>query len=254
MMEKKGLLSILSVLYLLGCQADRLIDTTFSNTTNLHDHAWFQYLQEVYGRSIDHKKVNASALEFFYKRSTVELVDNAPPSYLPYHAFISLFSIRKGYHGTLYPDNSWVEVTRISTRCFAYYHGFSDYVEGLSTTITYSIDFMPLLKKSYASAGTMNVKRPYGCWFFSTKGTGIYVNVGRTLAAKNRPELHRKLSIPCFEKLYCFPPGDALWCTRAIEEGYDSIQVPTIYGSVELVICTKRCAMEPVGETCPPVS
>ena len=77
----------------------------------------------------------------------------------------------------------------------------------------------------------------------------MFVNVGKTLVAKSRPELHNMLKITCSRrgKSNCFVEGDKNYCTRALILGYDSIQLDTVehypppFGemfSPELIICS----------------
>ena len=56
------------------------------------------------------------------------------------------------------------------------------------------------------------------------KGSGVFVNTGNTYVGYSRLDIHRKFGIPCQSPPSCMP-GDLLWCSRALQEGYDSIQV-----------------------------
>ena len=61
-----------------------------------------------------------------------------------------------------YEDDTWVEVSRFSTKVL------NGYEEGYTT--------------AYFKDG---VPAPYGCWFTPSKGSGIFVNVGRVLNLKD---------------------------------------------------------------------
>jgi hypothetical protein len=69
----------------------------------------------------------------------------------------------------------------------------------------------------------------YGCWAWPLlpprqRGTGVFINVGRTLVFKTRTLAFKW----CPESLPAppHPPGfDNLWAKRAHDEGYDSIQI-----------------------------
>ena len=47
---------------------------------------------------------------------------------------------------------------------------------------------------------------PYGCWFFRLAGSGIYVNVGRTLVMTQRWLSHTNLSVKQYTSTTILPP------------------------------------------------
>ena len=100
----------------------------------------------------------------------------------------------------------------------------------------------------------------YGCWFFVTPGSGVFVNVGRSLRFSSRQAARAFLSAADKST-----PVDLNWCTRALELGYDSVQIGAEHASymrhesgqerdvAEVVICSGRCASERVCGRCPPL-
>lgn len=95
----------------------------------------------------------------------------------------------------------------------------------------------------------------YGCWFFVTPGSGVFVNVGRSLRRSSRDEVDHLLNAG----------NNGTWCQRALELGYDSIQVGTetsnyVHHSsgskkrdqTELVICSGGCQSN-LCSLCPPI-
>jgi len=87
--------------------------------------------------------------------------------------------------------------------------------------------------------------QPYGCWFHVMKGTGVFLNIGKTMVM-DRKKLHRDSS----SKEWC---ADSK-CPDALANGYDSVQyISGWHGMHELVMCSGQCATEPLLSTCPPV-
>ena len=129
-------------------------------------------------------------------------------------------------------DGSWTEVLRVSTACIMdgnqplrysdgepFNEGKNRWWPGDAGKAAYS--FLP-------SAASQRGRWPYGCWFYLVKGAGIFVNVGRSLRALTRHDVHQKLGIPCAESEDPFctrPPGDKLYCHLARQQGFDSIQI-----------------------------
>lgn len=104
-----------------------------------------------------------------------------------------------------------------------------------------------------------------GCWFFAAAGSGVFINIGRSLRYRTRQAAAKALGPPD-------PVGakrDGTWCTTARARGYDSVQVQTdLPGStfmyvkhasrqtralVELVVCHDDCATKPACDACPPM-
>ena len=162
---------------------------------------------------------------------------------------------------TFVPDHGWAEVWRRGP------HGG----RGLEGKIDRTKARVPSDPKLYRRAAglldsTSQLPRmlPYGCWFyFNTKGSGVFLKVGRSLRARTRKEMTEALGLPCLSSFNrhpgwreedCYIPGDFVWCALARMRGYDSLQVAWSHqeGAPELVLCTGRCASAPLNGSCPP--
>eukprot|EP00966_Prymnesium_polylepis_P167616 3874662-Prymnesium_polylepis.1 len=56
----------------------------------------------------------------------------------------------------------------------------------------------PITPASLAAAASIPESRwPYGCWFWPVRGSGVYVNVGRSLRVATRADAHAALGLPC---------------------------------------------------------
>jgi len=82
----------------------------------------------------------------------------------------------------------------------------------------------------------------YGCWFWTGRGSGIFVNVGQTAYGRDLPDIHRK----------GFANHDCGWARQLLRSGQDSLQVLSTHpflhqgvkswvGPTELVIATRTC-------------
>ena len=190
-----------------------------------------------------------------------------------------------------YPSHTWVEVTRLSISKLikrsiqksiihrnwinSDYHTYG-WMEGWSTGFPAS----DINNRSHV---------PYGCWFYISPGSGIYVNIGHTLVSR-RDDLFFTLSL---HKNGCLMSRshtkskrndnnndlndlsdsssddnydssllhdgtidnnyqciDKYFCTRAMELGYNSIQ---IIDRKELVICHQQCSSVSYDGACPPI-
>ena len=110
------------------------------------------------------------------------------------------------------------------------------------------------------------VPRPYGCWYFVAPGTGVSVNIGRSLSFDSRQHASDYFDTMSDNARWNGMgwSDDTAWCTVALERGFDSIQVnvdsaPYVHhesrtdrGMVELVVCSGRCATEELCGSCPP--
>ena len=130
------------------------------------------------------------------------------------------------------PDGSWAEVTRVMGHCFPPSWGRhadgAPYNEGRSRG--WPGDFGPAYEAAgWPAAAAADSEWGYGCWFFLARGSGVFVNVGRSLVAQTRNAVARALGAGCRDGGECnlpwMPPLDKLWCTLATQRGYDSIQV-----------------------------
>ena len=102
-------------------------------------------------------------------------------------------------------DHSWVEVTRIAER-----------------------SFFPRPKKREGGA--------LGCWFFAAAGSGVFLNVGRSLRVTRREDLAAALNMTNdvlrqagidrkFFEVYPYSIDPLGLCGRAAARGYDSLQI-----------------------------
>ena len=136
---------------------------------------------------------------------------------------------RRGTTTILYPSYSWVEVNHFSSNFFLAF-GIVPYNEGYSTGFA---------KTAYI--GNYSYV-PYGCWFHVMKGTGVFINIGKTLAIANTTELLSYLGLNsqgCIEGVDCngLPYVDKYLCSKALELNYDSIQLSGDFIN-ELIMCS----------------
>lgn len=85
---------------------------------------------------------------------------------------------------------------------------------------------------------------------------GAAVNVGKSLRVKTRGEVAKTLGLPCGHYPWCSgdkSPQDKMWCTKAQELGYDSIQIQNSgHAQSELLVC-KGCGEAALNGACPPL-
>ena len=109
-------------------------------------------------------------------------------------------------------DHEWVEVQRVASNCTSAHNVWIG--DGL----------MPISQKA-APNGTRLIN---GCWFNIVRGTGVWVNVGRSWRWPSRNTLD-KLVVSRFGSAVVRErvgtEVDVLWCSMARKLGYDSIQV-----------------------------
>tara|TARA_B110001452_G_C15232565_1_gene426872 strand:- start:307 stop:2625 length:2319 start_codon:yes stop_codon:yes gene_type:complete len=118
------------------------------------------------------------------------------------------------------PDDSWVEVIRVGTKTF------SDTAEK-STRQT----------ANASGSSTFGEGGAHGCWFLLARGSGIFLNVGRSIRANNRSHLMSTFGEPLNAREldgYSRNPWLENWhnprarycnlCRMARANGYDSIQ------------------------------
>ena len=170
-------------------------------------------------------------------------------------------------------DHSWVEVTRFGPEpCSAAqsHHMCEGRVHPWTERRSQQ---QQLHGSSLASLAAST--RPFGCWFFIASGSGVWVNIGRSLRFPSRAAAWRmlgnKLRVPASQRLADSACRDYLWCSAALQLGADSIQVRVDGHATcanlryvshrskldremsELVICSGRCSDVPVCGVCPPV-
>lgn len=64
---------------------------------------------------------------------------------------------------------------------------------------------------------------PFGCWFFLAPGSGVYLNVTRTLAVRSREDLFELWELP--KRHHTNGAHDAHLCSAARSRGYRTIQI-----------------------------
>tara|TARA_B110001452_G_scaffold265972_1_gene271740 strand:- start:1052 stop:1792 length:741 start_codon:yes stop_codon:yes gene_type:complete len=159
-------------------------------------------------------------------------------------------------------DNTWTSVLRVSSSCIMDGNHQLQYSDGEPFTEGKNRGWPGDAGKAaysfYPTAASHRSRWPYGCWFYLVRSAGVFVNVGHSLRAATRRDVHRQLGIPCAEQEdpYCTrPPGDKLYCHLARERGYDSIQIASSHFNrrPEMIVCTGKCGATAVRTACPPV-
>jgi len=109
----------------------------------------------------------------------------------------------------------------------------------------------------------------YGCFFNVRKGTGVFMNVGKTLVVRNDTDakalFHRKLGVEVGER---DDAKFAYYCPHALKLGFDTVQITewvdpwlaeTTWGATEgghgvhqLILCSGKCETEKVESSCIP--
>ena len=99
-----------------------------------------------------------------------------------------------------------------------------------------------------------------GCWFFLARGSGVFVNIGRSLRRGTRQEVTSLLL-----GRRDLDDADDEWCDAAVRRGYDSVLVGTegagyttheselTRDAAELVVCSGACAREWSLDACSPL-
>ncbi|KAG8457568.1 hypothetical protein KFE25_003722 [Diacronema lutheri] len=170
----------------------------------------------------------------------------------------------------LVADGAWVEVTRVATTVNSpwqegHSRGWSLYHEMIE-----KLEARRARRPSRHEQYRLPLPLAYGCWFFVAKGTGVWVNVGRSLRVDSRDQLAPRLGTrPPVDDAHTPRIGsfllgeDTHWCTRALQLGYDSIQVAGALGGTtagfvgrsELVVCAGACGTHrDLCGACPPPS
>lgn len=127
-------------------------------------------------------------------------------------------------------DHSWVEVTRWAGSCTRR----RDLVRGDGSLPPCHCFGLPNCRCSARG------RSPIGCFFWIASGSGVFVNVGRSLRARTRAEVTRILSGALGRGVNASAGRDTLrgrvmvsgvsrpedaWCGAALASGWDSIQV-----------------------------
>lgn len=206
-----------------------------------------------------------------------------------------------GHH--LIEDGGWVQVMRFGTKCRAaiegYHEGFvadcgSEYEQinrsdlascthpakvGYGCWFYFAQPDLQTKKRiekdpkkwptPYPSPSNFTFAPFFGKDFETRRSSGIAVNVGKSLRVDSRFSASQALGVPCSDPPLCSTSGkaqDKLWCERASQKGYDSIQIarphlPCLDDAcllgppgwvTELAICTGKCMTEEVHDACPP--
>lgn len=94
----------------------------------------------------------------------------------------------------------------------------------------------------------------YGCWFYLSKGSGIYLNLGRTKVITSRSVLWRYFSelteTNCLRSDHASTCHDKYLCSLAVKHGFDSVQVVEQH---EIIICA-GCGETELVHACPPAA
>lgn len=213
--------------------------------SDLQDISWEEYIKSVYGTSVD---INPIELDMVYKHGAIEMITSGGTS-----STIKPKRTKNAIQDT-YTQNfassflhlpiqshGWAEVTRMSGRCLSKAVG-QPWVEGLSHGFPFWTSYDP-----------SKPKVPYGCWFYVSRGSGVFVNVKKTLFIPNRelaPDILR-VSNDSIQR-----ENDRDFCWYAMAMGYDSFQMVQRVGgteNIELAICTGRCGTIPLTSSCPPL-
>jgi hypothetical protein len=190
-----------------------------------------------------------------YKKINNNLLDGYVDGHIQKHMLI--FSNTDYENRKAYKDFDWVEVTRGSTLCHINNHPalFGMNVENRKK---FEDNYYQGLSRGWPGDEGFDERKPqpYGCWFYIVRGTGIYINVGKTLGANSRSDAMRILDLQCLDPPNCYSgQNDFNICRKVIEKGYDSIQIFNSHERRvhELVYCSGKCATQPVKGACPPL-
>ena len=162
----------------------------------------------------------------------------------------------------LVADHEWAAVTRVATDCILGANGsgltYDDgerFTEGRNRG--WPGDAGRAAYAFHPSAASHKSRWGYGCWFYLMRGAPAAINVGRSLRAQTRREVHATLGIPCpaSDPLCTTPPGDKLYCELASKLGYATIQIAQAHFNArpELIACHGKCMSAAVRGACPPL-
>jgi hypothetical protein len=221
------------------------IDSPFQQLIR-EDLSWKEYLNDIYDVDVKNRyeiqnltkhllTKNDPVSYYRYGSVDTKLVEVAYPNWQMTNHYMrqSAFSVDVHYEESRrgipikYDSNSWVEVHHFASSFFPSF-GLTPYNEGYS---------------------------PYGCWFHIIKGTGVFINIGKTLAIEDTMELFKYLGLDshgCIEGVDCgdLQYVDKYLCTKALQLHYDSIQLFR-ENLNELIMCSGICAQIPINSSCP---
>ena len=227
------------------------------------DYSWYDYLKQVYGHNINlstYEQINKSSILFVYKFAKVKVIElyKSDSSLVKTHLSDSADKYRISYmHNSLFTDNAWIEVSRFSTSYLNL--GWN---EGYSTGI-----YNTYIKNENYTVGN-NTKVPYGCYFHSAPGSGIYINTKKIYMESNDISLSKQFPHTlvndtnfCINSDKSIQCGDKYICTLVLNEGYYSkynnigIKLSrknrTKLRNDQFVICGGNCATQELSTTCP---
>lgn len=161
--------------YIKSCQIHLQHNYIKFNDDTTVDLTWSQYIDLVYGDNTaqeQHPTLQkiSNKFEFFYLNTHIKFLSLTPfitPSVV--RALPTARFINNPYHDHhSYESYQWVEVMR-----YKVHNLFNQFpAEGL-----FALNWTNIKGYHYQSP----TKVPYGCWFYSAPGSGIYVNVGKVL-------------------------------------------------------------------------
>ena len=144
-------------------------------------------------------------------------------------------------------DFQEIEVNRVSSeRCLGVEEGF---VQAMPTDPQAHGDFYADVDPRAVNAST---RLNYGCWFVHSPGSGIWLNLRKTLRGGDIADMRRLLGLPTHFSDGTPYQSNRLFCERAVALGYESIYWH-IHGWVEVVACYGGCATQRVKGACPPI-
>jgi len=229
------------------------------------DSSWMEYTSEVYHEptttisttnNSDTTFITPSMIsrnvEVYYRKSNINIIPldwSDSSKYKPYPRWSEndqRWNYLQGYNGLkVYADHTWIEVHRFSSIYLSKIlnigrANYVEYHEGYS-------------EHKYSKNSNEPLFVPYGCWFVMAKGSGIFVNTGKSMRMK---EKHYPLQFEeldphtgCWKGINSAKCADRYLCSVALKRGYDSVQIET---NSEFVICNGNCATVSFNSSCPP--
>lgn len=224
--------------------------------------SFYEYIETVYGEipNILFKYY----LDIIYSRANVQFRFQDSFKSIKYDLFdghiqkhITTFSNIDYENRRGHQDNDWVEVTRGSTLCHINNHPALDGLN-IENKKKFENNYYEGYSRGWPGDEGFDERKPqpYGCWFYIVRGTGVYINIGKTIVANSTSNAMQILDLPCLDPPNCYSgQNDFDICRKVIEKGYDSIQ---IFNSRErrvheLVYCSGNCSSQPVRGACPPI-
>ena len=141
--------------------------------------SFHEYLKLVYGEVGESNDYSDYDFDMYYERTDIEFRISYPRRnkvnlYADSNMLQYISKYEKKPFVRPYKDNEWVEVQRAATKCYPW-GADEKYTEGLSKGFP-----------EYPNYFEDRKTQPYGCWFYMLTGTGIYINIGKTIFATSR--------------------------------------------------------------------